>query len=82
MTVRGEGKGGRNQEFAFALAREIDGHSGCAALCAGTDGTDGPTDAAGAYVDDTTIARAARLEMNARGLSRPERLVHILRTLG
>lgn len=58
VTVTGEGRGGRNQEFALAVACEIDGRSGLAALCAGTDGTDGPTPAAGAYVDGTTVERA------------------------
>ncbi len=57
VTVRGDGRGGRNQEFALALAREIAG-SDWLVLCAGTDGIDGPTDAAGAFVDGTTVARA------------------------
>jgi glycerate-2-kinase len=55
VTVRGKGKGGRNQEFALALAIDIAGLRNVAALCAGTDGTDGPTDAAGAFVDGKTI---------------------------
>lgn len=58
VAVKGRGKGGRNQEFALSFAREIDGYEGLAALCAGTDGTDGPTDAAGAYVDGSTVRRA------------------------
>ena len=48
VTLRGQGKGGRNQEFALALALDIDNIPGIAALSGGTDGTDGPTDAAGA----------------------------------
>ncbi len=58
VTVRGDGRGGRAQELAlaFALALEREG-SGCAALFAGTDGSDGPTEAAGAVVDGGTLAR-------------------------
>jgi glycerate 2-kinase len=58
VTVRGSGKGGRNQEFALAAALQIAGFQGTAVLSAGTDGTDGPTDAAGAIADGTTYARA------------------------
>jgi hydroxypyruvate reductase len=48
------GCGGRNQALAALIAREIAGHDGITVLVAGTDGTDGPTDAAGAIVDGTT----------------------------
>lgn len=58
VTIRGNGKGGRNQEFALAGAIALEGVSGCGILSAGTDGTDGPTDAAGAWADGTTVARA------------------------
>ena len=58
VTIRGKGKGGRNQEIAMAAAREIAGYKGLVVLSAGTDGSDGPTDAAGAVVDGNTIARA------------------------
>ena len=58
VTLHGQGKGGRNQEFALALALDIDDIPGIAALSGGTDGTDGPTDAAGAFADWTTCARA------------------------
>jgi glycerate 2-kinase len=63
VRVRGKGRGGRNQEFALAVAAEIAGLE-MVVLSAGTDGIDGPTDAAGAFVDGTTTQRAA-----ARGLS-------------
>jgi len=58
--VTGHGKGGRNQEFALAAANVL-AHAGAAgALCSvGTDGIDGPTDAAGALIDSTTLDRAA-----------------------
>lgn len=58
VTMKGKGKGGRNQEFALAAAFEIDGLPNLAVLSAGTDGTDGPTDAAGAIATGDTIRRA------------------------
>jgi glycerate 2-kinase len=61
VTVRGTGKGGRNQEFALAFALEIDGLRGVTMLSAGTDGSDGPTDAAGAMVDGNTASHAREL---------------------
>jgi hydroxypyruvate reductase len=59
VTVRGTGRGGRNQELAFSMAQLL-GRLGVLAVGAsiGTDGIDGPTDAAGAVVDSTTFARA------------------------
>jgi glycerate-2-kinase len=58
VTVTGKGLGGRNMELALAFAREIRGIEGITLLSAGTDGTDGPTDAAGAIVDGGTLLRA------------------------
>jgi len=57
VTVKGKGRGGRNQEFALAAAIALDGEEGIAVLSAGTDGVDGPTDAAGAYARGDTCAR-------------------------
>jgi glycerate 2-kinase len=54
VTVRGDGTGGPNQEFALTLAVELDGVGGWSALAADTDGTDGPTDAAGGLVTGAT----------------------------
>ena len=51
LQVKGNGKGGRNQELALRVAREIDGLSNVAIFCVGSDGTDGPTDAAGGFAD-------------------------------
>lgn len=56
VTIRGEGLGGRNQEFALAAAIDLAGTRGIVVLSAGTDGTDGPTDAAGAIADGGTAA--------------------------
>ena len=58
VTVRGSGLGGRNLELALAFAIEINGIDGITFLSAGTDGTDGPTDATGAVVDGGTVERA------------------------
>jgi glycerate-2-kinase len=66
VTVKGTGKGGRNQELALAFALEIAGREGFSLLSAGTDGTDGPTDAAGAMVDGTTAPKACELGMNPK----------------
>lgn len=56
VTVTGRGIGGRNMELALAFALAIEGIPGITLLSAGTDGTDGPTDAAGAIVDGHTVA--------------------------
>lgn len=66
VTVRGSGRGGRNQEAALAAAIGLDGTPGVAVACLATDGGDGPTDAAGALVDGTTAARARALGLEAR----------------
>jgi hydroxypyruvate reductase len=58
VTIRGEGKGGRNQEFVLAAAIDLAGQKDTLVLSAGTDGTDGPTDAAGAMADGDTCKRS------------------------
>jgi len=65
VTLRGHGRGGRNQEFALAAAMAIDGTPGIAFLAGGTDGTDGPTDAAGAYADGDTVRLAREKGVSA-----------------
>jgi glycerate 2-kinase len=60
VTIRGKGRGGRNQEFALAAALAIEGMDGIVVLSGGTDGTDGPTNAAGAVVDGGTVERGRR----------------------
>ena len=67
VTLRGDGRGGRNQEFALAAALAIDGWDHIVVLSGGTDGTDGPTDAAGAIADGNTVARAREKGMDPRG---------------
>jgi glycerate 2-kinase len=65
VTIKGKGKGGRNTELALAGAMNLAGTKGIVLLSAGTDGTDGPTDAAGAFADGTTLSRAAALGLSA-----------------
>ena len=57
--LTGNGSGGRNQELALAAAPELSGLSGCCVFSIGSDGTDGPTDAAGGYADGDTCASLA-----------------------
>jgi glycerate-2-kinase len=66
VTVRGPGRGGRSQELALAAAIALEDRDGAALLAAGTDGTDGPTDAAGAYADGGTVARGRARGVDAR----------------
>ena len=67
VTVRGTGRGGRNSEFALALALALEGHAAIHALAADTDGVDGNAEIAGAIVTPDSLARAAALGLNARG---------------
>jgi hydroxypyruvate reductase len=65
VTIRGNGLGGRNQEFVLSSALDIQGLKHVVVLSGGTDGTDGPTDAAGAIADGDTINRAHELGLDA-----------------
>jgi hydroxypyruvate reductase len=65
VTIKGGGKGGRNQEFALAAALEIEGLESVLVLSGGTDGTDGPTDAAGAVSSGQTVDRGRQLGLEA-----------------
>lgn len=66
VVVKGDGLGGRNQELVLAAAMKIRGNSRVAILAVGTDGIDGPTDAAGAMADGSTIERAGALRLGPR----------------
>ena len=66
VTIKGHGLGGRNQEFALAVALEISGIEKVVLLSGGTDGTDGPTDASGAITDHTTTSRAQSMGLDAK----------------
>ena len=65
VRLMGKGRGGRNQELALAAADGIAGLSNVAVFSVGSDGTDGPTDAAGGYVDGGTAAALARAARSA-----------------
>lgn len=82
VTLKGNGMGGRNQEFALAGAMAMEGMEGAVLLCGGTDGTDGPTDAAGGVVDDTTLARGRGLGMEASAYLDRNDSYHFLEPLG
>jgi len=66
VTIKGNGLGGRNQEFALAGALEISGIEKVVLLSGGTDGTDGPTDATGAVSDHTTVHRAKSMGLDPK----------------
>lgn len=82
VTLQGKGMGGRNQEFSLAAAIEIDGMNGVVVLSGGTDGTDGPTDAAGAIVDGTTLQRARDRGLDARDYLQRNDSYPFLKTVG
>lgn len=65
VSIRGRGLGGRNQEFALAAALAIEDLNNVVIMSGGTDGTDGPTDAAGAVADGTTLRRAREKGLEA-----------------
>lgn len=82
VTVRGKGIGGRAQEFALAAARQIAGLRDTWVIGFGTDGTDGPTDAAGALVDGTTWARATQRGLDPARALRQNNTYPLLKRLG
>jgi hydroxypyruvate reductase len=82
VTLTGEGLGGRNQEFALAAALSIGGFKEIVVLSGGTDGTDGPTDAAGAIADGTTVARALEKGMDPKDFLRRNDSYNFFQKLG
>lgn len=68
VTLKGNGKGGRNSEFLLSLALDIDGRRGIHALAADTDGIDGSEDNAGAFADDGTVTRIRAAGFDAAAL--------------
>ena len=81
VTIQGEGKGGRNQEFALAAAMVIAGMENVIILSGGTDGTDGPTDVAGAIADGETIARARANDLDPLDFLRRNDSYHFFQQL-
>jgi glycerate 2-kinase len=85
VTVRGNGKGGRNQEMALSAALGLSGfaeHSGVVFLSGGTDGTDGPTDAAGGIVDCSTISIGKENKLNYNEFMANNDSYHYLKETG
>jgi glycerate-2-kinase len=82
VTVRGGGRGGRNQELAMSAALELDGLYGITLLSAATDGGDGSSDAAGAIVDGTTVSSGRHLGLNARQMLGANDSHHFFADLG
>lgn len=68
VTVKGQGRGGRNAEFMLALAMALDGHPGIRGIACDTDGIDGTEDNAGCLVRPDTLARAAKRGLDAQAL--------------
>jgi glycerate 2-kinase len=81
VTVTGRGKGGRAQEFAASAALEIAGLSDTWVVALGTDGTDGPTDAAGAMVSGETVSLAQKLGIDLRSALKRHNTYPALKTL-
>ncbi|MBN1218265.1 MAG: glycerate kinase [Anaerolineae bacterium] len=82
VTLRGNGRGGRNQEMALAAALALTGWEDILIACLATDGADGPTDAAGAFADGFTVARAARLGLDAADFLARNDAYHFFEPLG
>ena len=66
VTVRGNGRGGRNAEFLLALAIALDGEPGISAIACDTDGIDGSEDNAGCVIGPDTLARATAQGLDAK----------------
>jgi glycerate 2-kinase len=82
VTLRGGGLGGRNQEFVLAAAIDLAGSSEIVVLSGGTDGTDGPTDAAGALAGGRTVSRAQALGMDPADFLARNDSYHFFEPLG
>ncbi|MEN6484967.1 MAG: glycerate kinase [Syntrophobacteraceae bacterium] len=82
VTLKGKGKGGRNQEFALAASLDIAGLEGVLVFSAGTDGSDGPTDAAGAMADGDTCARASEAGLFPAAFLESNDSYHFFKLLG
>lgn len=82
VTVRGTGQGGRNQEFTLAAALALENFPRATIFSAGTDGIDGPTDAAGAIADEATMPRARALGLDPRAFLAANDSYHFFERLG
>jgi glycerate 2-kinase len=82
VTIRQGGRGGRNQELALGAALALDGAAHCALIALASDGIDGPTDAAGAWVDDETLTRARALGLDPQQAAEAHDAYPLLDQLG
>lgn len=80
--ITGKGLGGRNQEIALSAAEGISGLKHCAVFSVGSDGTDGPTDAAGGYADDATCEKLAALDIHIPAVLSDNDSYHALKKTG
>jgi hydroxypyruvate reductase len=81
VQVRGDGLGGRNQELALSAAAQIAGISNAAVFSVGSDGTDGPTDAAGGYVDGETLLDLKNVGMDYEAMLANNDSYHALKAI-
>jgi Putative glycerate kinase len=82
LQVKGDGSGGRNQEYALVAALALAGEDNVALLAAGTDGTDGPTDAAGAFADGALHQRASAAGLDAKEMLARNDSYHLFEATG
>jgi hydroxypyruvate reductase len=82
VTIHGDGLGGRSQEFALQAAMDIAGMPNVVMMSGGTDGTDGPTDAAGAICDGATMRRAGQAGLDANAALKRNDSYHFFDALG
>jgi glycerate 2-kinase len=82
VTISGNGLGGRNQEFALSASIDISGKKNIVILSGGTDGIDGPTDAAGAFSDTFTLKRAEKMGLDPYRFLANNDSYHFFQNLG
>ena len=82
VKVKGCGLGGRNQELALAAAKQIEGLDSVAVFSVGSDGTDGPTDAAGGYVDGQTVEKLSKFGIDIDGVLEQNDSYNALKKVG
>ena len=82
VQLKGTGLGGRNQELALAAAERLAGVSGAAIISVGSDGSDGPTDAAGGYADGDTLTELHRAGVDYHASLENNDSYHALQAVG
>ncbi len=82
VRLTGTGLGGRNQELALWAAQYLEGISNAALISVGSDGTDGPTDAAGGYVDGDTLGELGAARVDYRAMLSNNDSYHALKSIG